>query len=148
MQEGDHYHRRLGLFGIRQDAQAYERPTWDAVLADLASVVFVAVYDDCVIGFARAGSADQAGGHIRADRRYVMVREMVVAEASRGQGVGKALLGAVKDWASARSIESVELNVFADNADARAFYRREGFIEHRLHLRCDVKSVASGGSKT
>lgn len=77
-----------------------------------------------------------------------MVHEMVVTEASRNRGVGKALLDAVKDWVSARSIESIELNVFADNEVATAFYRREGFIEHRLHLRYDLKLVAIGGSET
>lgn len=51
-----------------------------------------------------------------------------VAEAARGQGVGTALLDAIKAEAMARDLSSVRLDVIDTNPKARALYEREGFV--------------------
>ena len=40
-----------------------------------------------------------------------------------------ALLDAVVDWALSRNASRMLLEVHEDNASARAFYRRRGFVE-------------------
>lgn len=47
----------------------------------------------------------------------------------RGRAVADALLDAVVDWARSRNASRMLLEVHEDNASARAFYRRRGFIE-------------------
>lgn len=52
------------------------------------------------------------------------IQALYVAEAARGQGVGKALLDHAKTGA-----DRLGLWTFQANLDARRFYRREGFVE-------------------
>jgi RimJ/RimL family protein N-acetyltransferase len=61
---------------------------------------------------------------------------MSLLEAWRGQGVGRALLGRLLDWAeSSEIIEKVRLEVFADNQRAYALYESMGFVEEGRFLR-------------
>ena len=66
---------------------------------------------------------DQAGPDLPAAE----VLSIVVAEAARGRGVGKALLRAGLNDFARRGIASVKVAVGADNHLANAFYRRCGF---------------------
>jgi ribosomal protein S18 acetylase RimI-like enzyme len=54
---------------------------------------------------------------------------MWVAPHARGKGVADALVAAVIAWATERGITSIELDVVEANARARAFYRRQGFVD-------------------
>lgn len=51
-----------------------------------------------------------------------------VAEEARGQGVGTALLSAIKAHAVAQGAHSVRLDVVDTNRRAQALYLREGFV--------------------
>ena len=62
------------------------------------------------------------------DGARFLVDGIAVAEASRGQGVGRALLAALVAEARARGHAAVRLDVVAENARARALYEREGFV--------------------
>ena len=62
--------------------------------------------------------------------RHCLKLELMVAQAARGQGIGKRLLAAAVEWARATSsVEKVGLNVFADNEKAVQLYRSFGFTE-------------------
>jgi len=55
---------------------------------------------------------------------------MSIAKAYRNQGVGKSLLKVLLDWAEENPlIEKVCLEVFAENENAIALYKRTGFVE-------------------
>jgi len=56
----------------------------------------------------------------------------------RGQGLGKALLEACIRKAFANGLTRIELEVYADNANAIALYRRLGFVEEGLKRRARV----------
>jgi len=51
-----------------------------------------------------------------------------VEPGARGQGVGRALLGAILDQAAAAGLSHVRLDVIDRNPRARALYEREGFM--------------------
>ncbi|HLZ71917.1 MAG TPA: GNAT family N-acetyltransferase [Dehalococcoidia bacterium] len=53
---------------------------------------------------------------------------MWVDPARRGSGLGEALVRAVLDWAAARGVRRVELDVVETNAPAIGLYRRCGFL--------------------
>jgi GNAT superfamily N-acetyltransferase len=68
------------------------------------------------------------GGYIDAPARACLV-SVYVDPAHRGSGVAAALLAAVERWALAVGADTLRLLVHADNARARRFYAREGFVE-------------------
>lgn len=62
----------------------------------------------------------------------VLVEDMVVEEASRGRGVGRALLSAIEDWAAERGATRLQLLADRENAPALAFYDRAGWAPTQL----------------
>ena len=66
-------------------------------------------------------------------RRHAMMLGISVAREAQGQGVGKALMQALCDYADRwAQVLRLELDVYADNARAIALYRQFGFeIEGR-----------------
>ena len=52
---------------------------------------------------------------------------LAVAAVAEGRGVGRALIAAFEDWATARGFRLVTINVFAANARATAVYERSGY---------------------
>jgi GNAT superfamily N-acetyltransferase len=67
---------------------------------------------------------------------WLGVSAVTVAEDHRRRGLATAVMAALQRWAAERGAWWVYLQVAADNAPARALYRRAGFIEHhRYHYR-------------
>lgn len=58
---------------------------------------------------------------------------VMVAAAARGQGVGVALLTAIKRKAAALGCDRVRLDVVDGNPRAKALYLREGFVVEAKH---------------
>jgi putative acetyltransferase len=66
--------------------------------------------------------------HRRLRRRHAAMLGIAVLPSSQGQGVGRALMQAVCDFADRwAQVLRIELTVFVDNARAIALYRRFGF---------------------
>ena len=55
------------------------------------------------------------------------IADLVVAPGERGRGVGESLIAAAEQWARSRGYSLLTLNVFTENAHARALYERAGF---------------------
>lgn len=62
----------------------------------------------------------------------VWVEDLVVLDTFRGQGVGKALLNAVREWAVAQGAGRVQLLADVDNTPALDFYRHLNWQPTRL----------------
>lgn len=102
-----------------------DRPLFEALLAEtdgqaLGLLVFIPLY-----------SSWQG-------KKAVMIHDLYVREAARGQGAGKALVTEVMRLAVERGCCRVEVNVLEWNAKARAFYEglglrhNEGWLGYRL----------------
>jgi ribosomal protein S18 acetylase RimI-like enzyme len=84
----------------------------------------------------------QAVGLLTASQRWTLwhagpcalIEELVVDEAARRQGIGRALIQAALDWAKVQGCSEVEVSTEPDNAHAQAFYRRLGFESEALLL--------------
>jgi GNAT superfamily N-acetyltransferase len=63
------------------------------------------------------------------------VEDVVVREDFRGNGLGRALLNAVLEWARAQGAVRAQLLADLDNAPALAFYERVGWQPTRLGAR-------------
>ena len=58
-----------------------------------------------------------------------LVQSLVVDEAARGLGVGRALMEQAEAWAQGRDLRSVALHTQIMRSDARVFYRALGYEE-------------------
>lgn len=85
--------------------------------------VFVAELDGEVVGLAHL----QVTPAIERDRPAGKLGALIVDEACRGQGVGRALVEAVEREARLRGCELVFLTTSERRDDAHAFYERVGF---------------------
>lgn len=62
------------------------------------------------------------------------ILELYVEEKQRGQGFGKKLVEQVMEYFSNNSCDVVNVEVFAPNEEAYAFYKRLGFINRNYDL--------------
>ncbi|MFI9650839.1 GNAT family N-acetyltransferase [Streptomyces sp. NPDC052040] len=72
------------------------------------------------------GTTDWAG--LPVERKQGHVVGVFVRPEHRGSGLTRALFDAGLEWAWTRGVERVRLIVHEDNARARAFYRKVGFV--------------------
>lgn len=63
------------------------------------------------------------------------IHDIVVVPQERGKGYGRALLRAAEDETARRGIDYLGLNVFGDNAVARALYESAGYVTTSLQMR-------------
>lgn len=61
--------------------------------------------------------------------------DIVIDEAHRGRGYGRAALEAVEPLARARGYDAIRLHVFGDNQVARHLYRSAGYEETDVSMR-------------
>lgn len=98
---------------------AWRRPIDPASLAQAEATLFVARLDGRAIGCCVLFDRGDGTGEIK---------RMIVTEAARGSGVGKALLAAAEDEAAARGMTALLLEVGTRNEAAHAMYLRAGFL--------------------
>lgn len=107
---------------------------WKTRLGDLLTpgkgdLMLVAERDGHIVGTA---GLHATGPALR--RRHVMMLGISVALEAQGQGVGRALMQALCDFADDwGQVLRLELQVFADNERAIALYERFGFVREGLH---------------
>ena len=112
------------------------RPGFGEELEDLASMmldsdgaeILIAEQDGVVCGFAMVEYVDRPESPYNLARRYSHVAEFGVDAAFRRRGVATALMDAVREDAHVRGISRIELDVWAFNRDAVAFYDHYAFI--------------------
>ena len=93
-------------------------------------IVFVAVVDEKVIGYVHAEIYN-----VLYFESMVNVLGLVVSSQYRRQGIGKALICKVENWAKSLDIKFIRLNSGATRKDAHAFYRALGFNNEKEQLR-------------
>lgn len=98
---------------------------------------YVAQAEDKVVGvmlvaFCHSGNAS----HVERDVLYI--DSMAVAQAYRGQGIGHAFFEKARQICQERKMQSIELQVNAENQAAYAMYRSCGFTERAIKMELPV----------
>ena len=83
------------------------------------SEVFIAEREEIVAGCLHVVVASDFFG-----RRHAHVSVIATSLAAEGTGVGRALMDFADEWARARQLPFITLNVFAANSRARRLYER------------------------
>jgi ribosomal protein S18 acetylase RimI-like enzyme len=96
---------------------------WRRQLDGIWGAAFVAIRNDCIVGYAGTKPHEEYG-HLVA---------MMVREGHRREGIGGKLLDAALNWARERALPSISLLVFAHNERAIALYRARGFQQREYY---------------
>jgi aminoglycoside 6'-N-acetyltransferase I len=101
----------------------------DRLLADTDAANLIArADDDAAIGFVEARARhDYVNGCETSPVAFV--EGLFVAEGWRGQGVARALVNAVEDWARTRGMSELASDALLDNARSHAMHEALGFAE-------------------
>jgi ribosomal protein S18 acetylase RimI-like enzyme len=91
------------------------------------SEVFIAERDGAVAGCLHMVVTSDFFG-----RRHAHLSVIATSEAAEGTGAGRALTQFADEWARARQLPFITLNVFAANARARRLYERAGYTVELL----------------
>jgi len=96
--------------------------------------LFVAETEGSLVGFIDVEIRHTPDVPIFVPRRYAIVDDIAVKAAYRRSGIGEALMSEARAWAEAKGATSIELNVYAFNRGAIAFYRQLGYevLSHRM----------------
>ena len=97
-------------------------------------VVLVAIVAGEIVGYAHAEVQRTPATSYKQAHAVLHLHAMGVTARSRGRGVGRAILSAVRAAARSRELGEVSLDVYAFNSTARAFYECEGFVPLKERL--------------
>lgn len=68
------------------------------------------------------------------------ITHLYVRPAARGDGIGTRLLAAAESELAAAGVETVSIEVLADNGAARRLYDRRDYEPHRIELRKPIEN--------
>jgi ribosomal protein S18 acetylase RimI-like enzyme len=106
---------------------------WRASLDQERATTFVAAAGSTLAGFVTVAIVDEASPLFR-PVRYAKVGTVGVGEAFRGQGIGRALMTRVENWARVHGATEVHLNVWDFNERARRLYEELGYVVRSHHM--------------
>ena len=96
--------------------------------------VLVAEAGDRIVGFAMVDYIDRPASDYNLTRRFYHVAEFGVDPAWQRRGVASALMQSMQADARARGFQKIELDVWAFNEGALAFYEAMGFQTYRRFM--------------
>ncbi len=85
-------------------------------------------------GYAQIRQAEDFLKHIQ----FAYLGFMFVTPQHRGRGINKAILQELTNWAKAKHIFEIRLQVYAENEIAKTAYEKAGFKNYMLVMRKDV----------
>jgi ribosomal protein S18 acetylase RimI-like enzyme len=126
------------LLGLASRMANFELPRWrsaaeitEADGRDMINAIAAESPDHEVVLAERDGSAAGCLYVLVATdffgRQHAHISVIVTSEAAEGSGIGRALMTYAEEWARARDLPLLTLNVFAGNTRACRFYENAGF---------------------
>ena len=94
--------------------------------------------EGCVAGFAMLAYISRPEGPYTLERRYLHVDEIGVDRDFRRCGVGRELMDYIREDARRHGLARIELDVWAFNEGAQAFYEELGFSPYRIYMESGV----------
>jgi ribosomal protein S18 acetylase RimI-like enzyme len=104
------------------------------ILSQPGNLVFIAEVDGSAAGYAYAEIQERPETPWSYAHDIIYLHHISVRPAYRRQGVGSALIEAVRAAAAGTGVKLVALDVWTFNEEARAFFRRRGFAAYNERL--------------
>jgi GNAT superfamily N-acetyltransferase len=121
-----------------------ERPRtqghFDAILSSGDSSILLAV-ETQVVGLVSVRMQQAPDFPVFIPQRWGVIDDVVVLRPWRRRGIGARLARAAENWANERGGAWLELNVYAFNEDARAFYEALGYLPVSTKLRRPLRGA-------
>jgi len=115
-------------------AETFSRAVYDAMLAQPRTFLYLAEADGQAVGYIYAALLDRPESPFRLATQVAYVHQLSVDSTHRRHGYGEQLMQQVVDLAQAHGIRRIELDTWAFNTAARAFFARQGFTEFNVRL--------------
>jgi ribosomal protein S18 acetylase RimI-like enzyme len=112
-----------------------------ALVDNTNNLVFVAEVGAEPAGYVYASVTRHAETPWRYAYEMIYLHQIGVRAAHRRRGVGSALVGAVRTEAASRNVALLGLDVWSFNADAKAFFQRQGFAPYNERLWSSVSEA-------
>ena len=126
-----HHQGRPDIF--KAGARKYTDSQLADILNDEKTPVLAAVDDDdTLLGYAFCIFREVKGDNILMDEKSLYIDDLCVDGCRRGQGVGKALFQAVREFAREHGCDTLTLNVWSCNPEAMRFYERCGLTPQKV----------------
>lgn len=114
------------------------RAVYDGILAQPRNRVYIALAgadaDADAVGYVYAEVLQRPETWFRRAHRVVYIHHLSVAGAHRRRGYGERLVQEIVALAGSEGIRELELDTWWFNADARAFFARQGFAGLNLRM--------------
>jgi ribosomal protein S18 acetylase RimI-like enzyme len=88
---------------------------------------FLAYVDDRAVGYVLVTVGERPASAFNRPRRWLYIDQISIEPAARRRGVGRALVAAVLEYADDTEIHDVEVDTWAFNDRAQAFFASLGF---------------------
>lgn len=127
-----HHLGRPDLF--RSGGVKYTPEELAEILADEGRPVFVADTEEGVKGYAFCLFKQRLHDTCVTDIRTLYIDDLCVDEACRGQHIGQALYGFVRQYAKECGCYNITLNVWCCNPSAMRFYEKCGLVPQKIGM--------------
>ena len=128
LEQGDYFHAQALPQVFRSiGGPARSRGYFQKILDNDNAAIFVAEQQGKLIGLVRSEVRTAPDVPLFVPRHFVYIDDLVVSESFRHQGIGKALVECVHQWAQEKGLTEVELGVWEFNTSARMLYEKLGY---------------------
>ena len=121
-----HHAERPDIYAAETQDHTRDAPHWKGFVDHPEQVIFLAFVGDHPAGFVSAGMFS-AGGPLLQPMQFARIGSVCVAQVFWGNGLGRGLIGHVRDWALERGAQDIRLSVWGFNTHARRLYEELGF---------------------
>jgi diamine N-acetyltransferase len=131
-------HHEVAPQWFKPPDQAAAEEYFGALLASEAFQAFIVEVDGRPLGYALARTREVPETPLTYGSRVVELDQITVDPSSRGQGLGRELIDAVRTFAAASEASRLQLTVWEFNARARRVFERAGFGAVTIRMVADV----------
>ena len=127
-----HHLGRPDLF--RAGAQKYNEADLKKLLQDESRPIFIAEENGKVLGYGFCILKITKNDPVLADNTTLYIDDLCVDENCRGRHIGKALYARILEYAHSLDCDSITLNVWAFNENAKRFYDSLGLKPQKIGM--------------
>jgi GNAT superfamily N-acetyltransferase len=115
-------------------SEEFAKSFFDEALGDSVTSIFIAENEGQALGYILCNLVERQENPFTFAMRFLMIDQISVRPAARGQGVGAELIRRVEELAKELGVQKIQLGSWDFNIDAHRFFERQGFTKfhHRF----------------